>query len=76
MMFRDFPRHTAWACTGKSAQGYLALIEYQAKAAGTRPSRLQVTSDACLCEDEALSIASNLLDELGDIPEGRLLPRK
>lgn len=67
MMVRDFPHHTAWACTGKSAQGYLALIEYQAKAAGARPDCLQVSVEACLCEDEALSIASNRLDELSDI---------
>jgi hypothetical protein len=67
MMVRDFPGHIAWACTGKSEEGYLALIEYQAKTAGTPPACLRVAAEACLCEDEALSIASNRLDELADI---------
>lgn len=75
MIFRDFPGYTAWARAGKSAQGYLALIEYQAKSAGATPCCLQVTTDACLCEDEAMSIASNLLDQLTDIPDDRLPPR-
>lgn len=67
MMVRDFPDHIAWACTGKSDGGYLALIEYQAKTAGKPPSCLRVAAEPCLCEDEALSIASNRLDELRDI---------
>jgi hypothetical protein len=72
-MVRDFPEHIAWACAGKSDEGYLALIEYQAKEAGKRPCCLRVAAEACLCEDEALSIASNRLDELSDIAQVRNL---
>jgi hypothetical protein len=66
-MFKEFSHYTAWTDTMKAARGFVGLIEYQSKCAGSRVNVLWVIAPDCVCEDEAEAVADAMLQEIDDI---------
>jgi hypothetical protein len=66
-MFKDFGNHIAWTDTMEDAQGFVGLIEYQAKQCGAQMRVLWVVSPGCVCANEAECLADNMLQEITDI---------